>query len=133
MDNRNRNLERFYRGNQSLANNEITRGVDTVVTFTGSAFKIPKGATPILALKNYTISMPRVAWQFEEDTPTLDSKEFYQGAYMKYGKGKIVVMGEAAMFTAQLAGPNQNRVGMNRPEAQQNCQLLLNIIHWLDQ
>lgn len=132
MDNRNRNLERFYRSNQSLADNEITRGVDTVVTFTGSAFKIPKGATPILALKNYTISMPRVAWQFEEDTPTLDSKGFYQGAYMKYGQGKIVVMGEAAMFTAQLAGPNQNRVGMNRPEAQQNCQLLLNIIHWLE-
>lgn len=133
MDNRNRNLERFYRSNQSLADNEITRGVDTVVTFTGSAFKIPSGATPMLALKNYTISTPRVAWQFEEDTPTLDSKGFYQGAYMKYGKGKIVVMGEAAMFTAQLAGPNQNRVGMNRPEARQNCQLLLNIIHWLDQ
>lgn len=63
--------------------------------------------------------MPRVAWQFEEDTPMLDSKEFYQGAYMKYGQGKIVVMGEAAMFTAQLADPSQNRVGMNRPEAQQ--------------
>ncbi len=133
MDNRRRNLERFYRGNQSLLENEITRGVDTVVTFTGSALRIPHGATPILALKNYTISSPRVAWQFEENTPTVSGDGFFQGAYMQYGKGKIVVMGEAAMFSAQLAGPNRSPVGLNRPEARQNNQLLLNIIHWLDQ
>jgi len=133
MDNRRRSLERFYRGNLSLLENEITRGVDTVVTFTGSAFKIPQSATPILALKNYTISSPRVAWQFEEDTPAVSGDGFYQGAYMEYGNGKIVVMGEAAMFSAQLAGPNRNPVGLNRPEARQNNQLLLNIIHWLDE
>ncbi len=133
MDNRRRNLERFYRGNQSLLENEITHGVDTVVTFTGSAFRIPHGAMPILALKNYTISSPRVAWQFEENTPTVSGDGFFQGAYMQYGKGKIVVMGEAAMFSAQLAGPNRSPVGFNRPEARQNNQLLLNIIHWLDQ
>ena len=132
MDNRRRGLERFYRGNQSLADNEITRGVDTVVTFTGSAFKIPKGAQPILALKNYTLSLPVVAWQFEENTRTIPGEGFYQGAYMEYGKGKIVVMGEAAMFSAQLAGPNRNPVGLNRPEARANNLLLLNIVHWLD-
>lgn len=133
MDNRRRSLERFYRGNQSLADNEITRGVDTVVTFTGSAFKIPKGAQPILALKNYTLSLPAVAWQFEEDTPTVSGEGFYQGAYLEYGKGKIVVMGEAAMFSAQLTGAIRTPVGLNRPEAKANNQLLLNIIHWLDQ
>lgn len=130
---RRRSAERFLRENHTLADNEITRGVDTVVTFTGSAFKIPKGATPILSLKNYTLLMPQVAWQFEEDTPSLASEGFYQGAYMEYGKGKIVVMGEAAMFSAQLAGPNRNPVGLNQPVARQNNQLLLNIIHWLDQ
>ena len=133
FDNRQRNTERFLRSNQSLADNALTRGVDTVVTFTGSAFKIPPGATPILALKNYTLTLPRVAWQFEEDTPTLPSEGYFQGAYMAYGKGRIVVMGEAAMFTAQLAGPNRNPVGMNQPEARQNNRLLLNIIHWLDE
>jgi DNA modification methylase len=132
MDNRRRSLERFYRGNQSLSDDEITRGVDTVVTFTGSAFKIPKGAKPILTLKNYTLSLPVVAWQFEENTPAVSGDGFFQGAYMDYGKGKIVVMGEAAMFSAQLAGPNRNPVGLNRPEARANNQLLLNIIHWLD-
>lgn len=132
MDNRRRAAERFYRSNQSLSDNEITHGIDTVVTFTGSAFKIPKAAKPVLALKNYTLSMPEVAWQFEENTPTMSGDGYYQGAYMDFGKGKIVVMGEAAMFSAQLAGPNRNPVGLNRPEARQNNQLLLNIIHWLD-
>lgn len=54
------------------------------------------------------------------------------GAYKKYGKGKVVVFGEAAMFTAQLAGPNKNKTGMNNLVAPENYQLLLNIIHWLD-
>lgn len=133
FDNRNRSLERFYRSNQSLVDSEITLGVDTVITFTGSAFRIPDGARPILSLKNYTISSPRVAWQFEEDTPTISGEGFYQGAYLEYGKGRVVVMGEAAMFTAQLAGPNRAPMGLNLPQASQNGQLLLNIIHWLDQ
>jgi len=133
MDNRSRSLERFYKGNQTLIENEITQGLDTVVSFTGSAFRIPKAAKPILNLKNYTLLSPDVAWQFEENTPSLSGDGFCQGAYMNYGKGKIVVMGEAAMFTAQLAGPNRAPTGINHPEARQNGQLLLNIIHWLDQ
>lgn len=51
---------------------------------------------------------------------------------MEYGKGRVVMSGEAAMFTAQLAGPQQVRVGMNSPYAANNFRLLLNIIHWLD-
>ncbi len=132
MDNRRRSVERFYRGDKSLLDNEITRGIDTVVTFTGSAFHIPKAATGILALHNYTLLSPETAWQFEENTPAVDSKGYFQGAYMPYGKGKVVVMGEAAMFSAQLSGPNRFPVGMNNPNARQNAQLLLNILHWLD-
>ncbi|MFT5253862.1 MAG: hypothetical protein ACI87N_002915 [Flavobacteriales bacterium] len=54
-----------------------------------------------------------------------------QGAYKKYGKGKVVVFGEAAMFSAQLAGAKK-KMGMNNKVAPENYQLLLNIIHWLD-
>jgi hypothetical protein len=133
LDNRNRNFERFYKGNGSLAENDLTRDVDTVVTFTGSAFKMPAAAKSLLTLKNYTLSLPAVAWQFEENTPTLPGEGFSQGAYMEYGKGKIVVMGEAAMFSAQLAGGGRNPVGMNCPEAGGNVRLLINLIHWLDQ
>ncbi len=132
MDNRNRQTERFYRGNETLLDNEITKGIDTVVTFTGSAFRLPPGAHPVLALRNYTLLRPEEAWQFTETTPFTDSRGFYQLGYLEYGKGRVVMSGEAAMFSAQLAGPNRNLVGMNQPEARQNGQLLLNIMHWLD-
>ena len=132
MDNRNRQTERFYRDNETLLDNEITKGIDTVVTFTGSAFRLPPGAHPVLALRNYTLLRPQEAWQFTETTPFTDSRGFYQLGYLEYGKGRVVMSGEAAMFSAQLAGPNRNLVGMNQPEARQNGQLLLNIMHWLD-
>ena len=34
------------------------------------------------------------------------------------------------MFTAQLAGPNQVRFGMNSAGAEQNAQFALNAMHW---
>lgn len=49
---------------------------------------------------------------------------------MKYGKGRIVIFGEAAMFTAQLQG--KNKMGMNTKSASQNAQFLLNTLHWLN-
>ncbi|MBX2927810.1 MAG: DUF4350 domain-containing protein [Saprospiraceae bacterium] len=132
-DNRRRNFERFFPENGTLLPHPITQGIDTVVTFTGSAFRIPERATPLLALKNYTLMMPAVAWQFEENSPHLPGEGYFQGACLAYGRGRVVVMGEAAMFSAQLAGPNRNPVGMNTPEAGQNAQFLLNILHWLDE
>jgi hypothetical protein len=51
---------------------------------------------------------------------------------MKYGKGRLVMFGEAAMFTAQFAGPARSGVGMNSDYADENYKLLLNIIHWLE-
>jgi hypothetical protein len=49
---------------------------------------------------------------------------------MKVGHGRVTVFGEAAIFSAQLAGYKQP-MGMNAPEAKQNHQLLLNVMHWL--
>ncbi len=132
LDNRRRSAARFYKGNQTLADHEITRGIDTVVTFTGSAFHIPKGATGLLALQHFTLLFPKIAAHFEEDTPMMESTGYYQGACMPYGNGRIVVMGEAAMFSAQLADADRKPVGMNHPAASQNAPFLLRIMHWLD-
>ncbi len=121
--------------NESL----ITKGrnenetVDQVASFTGQGFKIPNDATPILIFnKNCEIMLPDTAWRFNKKTPVLNVEGWSQGAYRKFGKGKIVVFGEAAMFTAQLAGPQKIKMGMNNEIAPENYQLLLNIIHWLD-
>ncbi len=140
MDNRRRSMEHFTWKNGLLLVGPITEGqtptekIDDVVTFTGSAFKLPKGATPILQLnQDYTLLEPEQAWRFEEKTPYQSGSGWYQAAHFEFGKGKVVVCGEAAMFSAQLGGPNQTPFGMNSPEAKQNPQLLLNIMHWLDQ
>lgn len=50
---------------------------------------------------------------------------------MRFGKGRVAVFGEAAMFSAQLAGPNKDPMGMNDPIASRNPQFLLNLMHWL--
>lgn len=54
-----------------------------------------------------------------------------QGAVLRFGRGRVALFGEAAMFTAQLAGPTRKPVGMNAPEAGQNAQFVLNLLHWL--
>ena len=47
------------------------------------------------------------------------------------GRGRVAVFGEAAMFSAQVSGPERRPMGMNRPTAAQNPQFLLNVMHWL--
>ena len=46
-------------------------------------------------------------------------------------RGRVALFGEAAMFTAQRAGPELAPVGMNAPAAAQNAQLALNLVRWL--
>ena len=112
---------------------DSTESVEQIATFTGQAFKIPDDATPILTFnKNYVNMLPDTAWVFDDETTKFNAEGWSQGAYKNYGKGKIVVFGEAAMFTAQLAGSQKRKVGMNNEVAPENYQLLLNIIHWLD-
>ena len=53
-----------------------------------------------------------------------------QGIVFGFGKGRVVVLGEAAMLSAQLSGPGGMKFGMNRPGID-NRQLALNIVHWL--
>lgn len=54
-----------------------------------------------------------------------------QGAIVYHGQGHVAVLGEAAMFSAQLAGPNKRPMGMNSPEASENYRFALNVLHWL--
>jgi|JI9StandDraft_2_1071091.scaffolds.fasta_scaffold08466_3 hypothetical protein len=103
---------------------------DSVATFTGQAFDCPKEAIRILTLpKNYVLKLPEVAWEFQHQTMVLDASGKSQGAILEYGKGRVAVFGEAAMFTAQMAG--NSRVGMNTPFGSENYRLLLHVMHWL--
>ncbi len=82
--------------------------------------------------RNVVLLKPEIAWQFSQSTPRISAAGMFQGAAIRYGNGRVAVFGEAAMFSAQLAGPNRMPAGMNDPSAPQNAQFLLNVVHWLD-
>ncbi|MEX1185882.1 MAG: hypothetical protein WEA80_04775 [Gemmatimonadaceae bacterium] len=73
---------------------------------------------------------PTVAWQFD-GVPAGSAAGMLQGAARVLAAGRVVVLGEAAMLTAQVAGPNRRPMGMNAPVARQNQRFVLNLMHWL--
>jgi hypothetical protein len=128
----------FRRSNGSLGTHAIANGrsqaerVDSVTSFTGSAFRTTVPVDTLLELPATTIVlMPQVAWQFSRLTPRMAGAGMLQGAVLTHGRGRVAVFGEAAMFSAQVAGPQRRPMGMNDPAAPQNAQFLLNVMHWL--
>jgi hypothetical protein len=126
----------FRRRDRSLAACVVTDGpgerIDSIATFTGQGFRLKGKGTPVLVLdKRFAILMPKVAWEFDHDTKRMPGAGLLQGALLERGQGRVAVFGEAAMFSAQLGGPNQVPMGMNAPIAGQNARLALNIVRWL--
>lgn len=131
----------FRRSDGSLTFSSVANGrslaerVDSVTAFTGQAFRVDSDvdAEPLLVLpEGYTLFLPQVAWEFSDSTPRIPAAHLLQGALARHGRGRIVVFGEAAMFSAQLAGPQRVPVGMNEPAAGENYRFALNVIHWLN-
>jgi hypothetical protein len=114
----------------------ITTGVDSVVTFMGSAFRVVPHdgvrATPLLALaSSVSVLLPDTAWMFTDHTPRVGAEGLLQGVALEVGRGRVVVLGEAAMFTAQRQGTPARLMGFNAPRAAGNVALLRNTIRWL--
>ncbi|MBK8500582.1 MAG: DUF4350 domain-containing protein [Flavobacteriales bacterium] len=131
--------EEFSIEKGNLTVNAITTGgrpeerVERITVFTGSAFLPPPSAVPITSFgDDYAILLPEQAGQFSDSTAWIDGRYYTNGAMLEHGKGRVVCFGEAAMFSAQRQGPALAPMGMNQKGAEQNPQLLLNIIHWLD-
>lgn len=127
----------IFRSGAGLADHPITAGADgdtavtSVRTFTGSAFTAPE-ARPLLTLSEGYLAVEADAEQIESAIASAPSAAgMLQGATIELGRGRIVVLGEAAMLTAQLAGPQQRVTGIGAPGAEQNKQFALNLMHWL--
>jgi hypothetical protein len=126
----------FTRQSGLLANHAITQGrseaeeIESIKSFSGQAFRFVTAVQPLMYMPDdWEVLMPIEAWEFSESTPTVSAKGLVQGGTLNHGLGKVAVFGEAAMFTAQQ---NKNGpLGMNDPEAQQNSQFVLNVLHWL--
>jgi len=121
----------YTRESGRLADHPITRGrndserINKIITFTGQSLKGPGDSVAFLKLADTAEdAMPGV------NTNPASAAGRSQGLAISFGKGRVVVLGEAAMLSAQLAGPNKMAFGMNRPGID-NRQLALNIMHWL--
>ncbi|BCT93010.1 hypothetical protein LYSHEL_20330 [Lysobacter helvus] len=118
----------FSRANGLLPDSAITRGrtkdeqVSSVVTFTGQSLSVPAGATVLLRMSD-------VAYDWESRSVRTPAKGHAQGIAMQVGAGRVVVLGEAGMLSAQV-DPLGFKMGMNT-DGNDNRQFALNVFHWL--
>ena len=135
----------YSRENGLLAGHPITDGrkagesLTRVVAFTGQSMSVPARTVAFLKLgataQDYRPRAPkidrsggnvRISPQYGDPEPAAGRA---QGIAMEFGKGRVVILGEAAMMTAQITADGRP-FGMNVP-GNDNRQLALNIMHWL--
>lgn len=125
----------FDRRSDLIGDHAITRGrhpderIDRVITFTGQSLVGPRESVALLKLSSSAVDVRR------EDDREADGSSAAgraQGLALEWGRGRLVVLGEAAMLTSQAVGrgPNRPHIGMSWP-GYDNRQFALNIMHWL--
>ena len=121
----------FSRENKLLGSHPITEGrnenerIKLVRSFTGQSLKGPEGSAGILNLASTAFDRPAYA-----DETSASAAGRTQAVAFKFGKGRVMVQGEAAMLSAQIAGADKHPMGMNVP-GNDNRQYALNLMHWL--
>jgi hypothetical protein len=144
----------FSRENGLLGKHSIISGrngserVNTVRAFTGQSLTVPAQATILMKLSPAARNAATPADMDAEDAALRadSSKAAYgsrsssasgraQGLAMPFGKGRIVVLGEAALLSAQIIRytdptPRDMKIGMNT-SGNDDRQFALNILHWL--
>jgi hypothetical protein len=143
----------FSADNGLLGNHAVLRGhseseqVHRIVAFTGQSLSIPTGATALMRLAPSAFEVD----SFSEGAAILSSssnghdlktaRDLHfrsdvgraQGVALAFGRGRLVVVGEAALFSAQILraqGEPDFRFGMNTP-GNDDKQFVLNTLHWL--
>jgi hypothetical protein len=123
----------------SFPQHSITRGLNRIITFTGQSLSVPAGATALLPLGRTALdrsAAPRVERAggdvrvHVEYGPGSSALGRAQAIAMEIGQGRVVVLGEAAMVTAQLSRYDGSPFGMN-VSGYDNRQFALNVMHWL--
>lgn len=142
----------FSRENGLLGTHPLLRGrmpreeVQAVRTFTGQSLGVPDGAAVLLAFSPGAREAPTRDDVDSEDAAARNNGApgafgsrsvpvagSAQGIAMMFGKGRIVVLGEAGFLSAQVIRYPDGReikFGMNVP-GYDNRQFGLNVLHWL--
>lgn len=109
--------------------------VKHVRTFTGQSLGVPADGTALLILPGDALEVagPREvgALRHGETVPGRRVGGRAQAVALPVGKGRVVIAGEAAFFTAQilrLEGRPPERFGVR---AEDDRQFVLNVLHWL--
>ena len=122
----------YTRESGRLVDHPITRGrnqserVNKVIAFTGQSLKGPADGEAFLKLADS--AQDRMPGRTSEGVSAAGRS---QAIALKVGKGRVIVLGEAAMLSAQIiTGARPIKFGMNRPGTD-NRQFALNLMHWL--
>ena len=105
----------FSREGKLLADSSITNGrtdaerVNRVMVFSGQSLKGPQGSDAFLKLADSA--------QNEIDGKSASAAGRAQGIAFRLGKGRVVVLADAAMLSAQVTGSDNEPVGMNVPDS----------------
>ena len=133
--------EIFSRSGGNLHESVITNApgavIDSIRIWVGTGFVAPKEATIISSLGDqYDVYLPVKASDIygtiSNTVPSISGLGLANGAFLKFGKGRVLIFADGSPFSALLKGVKSDKRGMNHPDASQNAQFLLNIIHWLD-
>jgi len=125
-------------GKGLAADHPIVRGRDStetihkVVAFTGQSLTGPPHSTQLLRCSDRAEDLVigyDPSFRSAKKGDRRPAKGRAQGLAFDYGKGRVVVLGEAAMMTAQIAG-GTFRMGMNVP-GNDDRQFALNVVRWL--
>ena len=124
----------FTRENNLLGDHAITNGrgkaesIKRIITFAGQSLKGPEGSAVLLKLSDTAKDVDRPG-----SPEPASAKGRAQAVAFECGKGRVVVLGEAAMLSAGIAledGKEKYKVGMNFPGVD-NRQFGLSVMHWL--
>jgi hypothetical protein len=143
----------FERARGLIVDHPVTLGRDSservnrVIAYTGQSLAPSPGVRLLLKLGNDAFDHPSptveqaakaanpgIAWMSEvQNLPISSARGRAMGVALRYGKGRVVILGEAAMLTAQVVsrpGGPAFRMGMSAPGSD-NQQFALNAVRWL--
>jgi hypothetical protein len=143
----------FSQENGLLGIHPLLRGrnsseqVKRVVAFTGQSLSVPEGAIALMKLGPGAHESPnrrelQAALEKASGKSDISAEQARavggraQGLAMKFGRGRVVILGEAAMFSAQVirstqgGQPQEFKMGMNVP-GNDDKQFALNVLRWL--
>ena len=134
--------ERFDASNivyRRFPDHPVTRGLQRVITFTGQSLGVPAGGTALLPLGDQAVDRPATPRVEHRGSDVMVHVEYGQGVpaagraqaiAFELGAGRVVVLAEAAMVSAQLSGYDGSPFGMN-VAGYDNRRFALNVMHWL--